>query len=227
MAAQTVRMARLPAGVSQAKAWWSGGVPPTLCGTKAEPAVQVMKPLPSKQPEAADAAGQQPEAAISSAEKIKSFKMHIGANLSIPTRNARELPMPEQLPSASQQGVVDPFEGLPFRAFAERMGERMLPALEAARAAEREAKLAGRGGADVAELEAFIPPVPHLLPFTRWAAGSTSFRSTFIAEAPKERKKARLSWYHPDDTMVPRDWFRGGLLEDMKYFNPFGLGGGK
>ena len=26
--------------------------------------------------------------------------------------------------------------------------------------------------------------------------------------------------------MVPRDWFRGGLLEDIKYYMPFGLGGG-
>ena len=24
--------------------------------------------------------------------------------------------------------------------------------------------------------------------------------------------------------MVPRDWFSRGLLEDLKYFNPFGLG---
>ena len=24
--------------------------------------------------------------------------------------------------------------------------------------------------------------------------------------------------------MVPRDWFSRGLLEDLKYFNPFGVG---
>ena len=58
------------------------------------------------------------------------------------------------------------------------------------------------------------------------AASSTKFRSTFIADPPKERKKARLSWYHPDDTMVPRDWFQGGLMEDLKYYMPFGLGSG-
>jgi hypothetical protein len=57
------------------------------------------------------------------------------------------------------------------------------------------------------------------------AASSGSFRSTFIADPPKERKKARMSWYHPDDTMVPRDWFRNGLLADLKYYSPFGLGG--
>ena len=29
------------------------------------------------------------------------------------------------------------------------------------------------------------------------------FKSTFIADDPKSRKKARLSWYHPDDTVCP------------------------
>lgn len=69
--------------------------------------------------------------------------------------------------------------------------------------------------------EPSVPAVPHLLPFTRWAANSQEFRETFIAEAPKDRKKARLSWYHPDDTMVPRDWFKGGLMADLAYYSPF------
>ena len=53
------------------------------------------------------------------------------------------------------------------------------------------------------------------------AAASREFQETLIAEDPKDRKKARLSWYHPDDTMVPRGWFKGGLLEDIKYYAPF------
>lgn len=56
---------------------------------------------------------------------------------------------------------------------------------------------------------------------TRRAASSASIRDTLIAEDPKTRKKARMSWYHPDDTMVPRDWFKGGLLADLKYYSPF------
>ena len=35
----------------------------------------------------------------------------------------------------------------------------------------------------------------------RRAAKTETFKSTFIAEDPKTRKKARLSWYHPDDTV--------------------------
>jgi hypothetical protein len=33
------------------------------------------------------------------------------------------------------------------------------------------------------------------------AANSDLLKSTFVAEDPKVRKKARLSWYHPDDTV--------------------------
>lgn len=262
--------------------------------------------------------------------------MHVGAELSLPTRDARDLPRPQygaQAAQAAQQGV-DPFEvragggrgatsaagewqaaaspaavqsgsrqtahdslrykqhipapplppplspqGLPFRNFAERLGARMLPTLEAAKAADRAASAAARRAAE--EAEPHMPEVPHVLPFTRMAAHSTAFRSTFIADPPKQRKKARLSWcasgppgalppllfgaggrgsgsmpcvrmsavlrspllapnrplpassppsyfrrYHPDDTMVPRDWFSKGLLEDIKYYAPFGLGGG-
>ncbi len=35
------------------------------------------------------------------------------------------------------------------------------------------------------------------------ATHQKAFQSTFIAEEPKNRKKARLSWYHPDDTVRP------------------------
>ena len=33
------------------------------------------------------------------------------------------------------------------------------------------------------------------------ASQSEMFKSTLIAEDPKTRKRARLSWYHPDDTV--------------------------
>ncbi len=57
-------------------------------------------------------------------------------------------------------------QGLPFRGFAERLGSAVLPSIEAARQAEREAKLAARQAAD--EAEVVVPEVPHVLPFTRW-----------------------------------------------------------
>jgi hypothetical protein len=61
-------------------------------------------------------------------------------------------------------------QGMPFRAFAERMGEKIMPSLKAAREAEREAKLASfrRRAYPQEAPEVVIPPVPHVLPFTRW-----------------------------------------------------------
>ena len=110
----------------------------------------------------------------------------------------------------------------PLHALAEYLGDRVMPALEAAKEEQkkmkREAKLAGR---EVPLPE--LPYIPPLLPVTRWASNDPQFRSTLVVEEGAQ-KKARLSWYHPDDTMVPREWFSRGLLDDLRYFNPFGLG---
>lgn len=50
------------------------------------------------------------------------------------------------------------------------MGEKIMPSLKAAREAEREAKLASfrRRAYPQEAPEVVIPPVPHVLPFTRW-----------------------------------------------------------
>lgn len=156
---------------------------------------------------------------------FQSFKLHVGGNLSIPSADATARPM--YTPQADKETAAavarDPFAGLPFHAFAERMGAAVAPALEAAREEQRRAKAEGRAAAESAV--PLAPTVPHLLPFTRWAASSETMRATFVAEDPSTRKKARLSWYHPDDGMVPRGWWKGGLLADFKYYNPFGLAG--
>jgi hypothetical protein len=155
---------------------------------------------------------------------MQSYKLHIGGSLSIPSADATA--RPEYTPvKASDAAMHDPFEGLPFRWLAERLGEAVMPALRAAREEQRQTMRETRAAAEAAE--PVLPHVPHILPFTRWAAQSRAFRSTFIVDEPSKRKKARLSWYHPDDTMVPRDWFTGGLLADLKYYTPFGLGSGK
>ena len=59
-----------------------------------------------------------------------------------------------------------PLQGLPFRAFAERMGTKVMPVMQAAREAERSHKVASRRAAEQAEV--VVPLVPHVLPFTRW-----------------------------------------------------------
>lgn len=151
----------------------------------------------------------------------QSFKLHLGATLNIPTTSAKAKPysQPAQTNAERQAALQDPFEGLPFRSIAEFVGARIVPVMEMARDEQLKAVREGRVAAENAEPQ--LPVLPSFLPFTRWAAKSDAFRSTLIADDPKTRKKARLSWYHPEDTMVPRDWFKGGLLADMKYYMPF------
>ncbi|KAK9843051.1 hypothetical protein WJX74_006228 [Apatococcus lobatus] len=157
---------------------------------------------------------------------LKTFDLHIGATLPLPTTDKRKTHNPEPLPTpgASLEGatsgsvLTDPFAGLPFRNLAEKLGAHMAPALEQLRADKRKARAVDPA---VAAAAVELLPVPHLLPFTRWASQSEIFKSTLIAEDPKIRKKARLSWYHPDDTMVPRGWWKGGLLADLAYYKPF------
>jgi hypothetical protein len=117
----------------------------------------------------------------------------------------------------------DPFAGLPLAGWAEALGARVLPAWEAAQA---EAKAAKAAAAAAGEASAASPPpsiaVPGFLPFTRWAADSPAVRATLVAPAsPKDLPKPRLSWWHPDDAMVPRGWWKQGLLADLQYYRPF------
>lgn len=156
----------------------------------------------------------------------QSFKLHVGGNLSIPSADATARPLytPQQAKEAAAAAARDPFDGLPFRAFAERLGAAVAPAMQAARDEQRRAAIETRASAATAPV--IVPEVPHLLPFTRWAAQSETIRSTFIAEDPSTRKKARLSWYNPNDGMVPSGWWKGGLLADFQYYNPFNLAGG-
>jgi hypothetical protein len=159
---------------------------------------------------------------------LQSFGLHVGGMISIPSKDAQARPQythyqPYTAGAPLPDGVTDPFEGLPFRAFAEKMGDRIVPVVQAAREDHRRAVKEGRAAADAAQPAAIT--VPHLLPFTRWAAQSETFKATFVVEGPDAHKKARLSWYHPDDTMVPRGWFSQGLMADLKYYMPFGLGG--
>jgi len=126
----------------------------------------------------------------------QSYTLNIGAMLTLPSSDAHAKPEYSKLEESSS--MHDPFEGLPFRAFAERMGERILPTVEAARQHQRQSVVEGRIYAEKAQ--PVVPHVPHILPFTRWAAKSEAFRSTLVVDETN-RKKPRLSWYHPDDTV--------------------------
>ena len=91
----------------------------------------------------------------------------------LPTTDKRKTHVAEPLPAsgASLQGgtswslLTDPFAGLPFRNLAEKLGAHMAPALEQMRADKRKYRLVDPA---VAAAGVDMPPVPHLLPFTRW-----------------------------------------------------------
>ena len=62
----------------------------------------------------------------------------------------------------------DPFEGLPLRAWAEKLGERVMPAYELIKEEQAGAKLAAKALGKTVDAELSVPSIPHVLPFTRW-----------------------------------------------------------
>ncbi len=106
---------------------------------------------------------------------LQSFNLHIGASLRIPTENARTtIPsstqaQQEQHPiTTRREAFVDPFEGLPLRRFADRVGEYIMPAFQAMQDDMRKAKRVAKVDVPVPTVEA--SNIPHFLPFTRWYA---------------------------------------------------------
>lgn len=74
--------------------------------------------------------------------------------------------------------------------------------------------------ADLEEVE-FVPPhVPEFLPVTSWIRNSASLRESFVCDK-NTRYKPRMSWYNPNDGMIPSDWWTQGFLADLAYYKPF------
>lgn len=82
----------------------------------------------------------------------------------VPTDDRRDTHKAET-PAELAEAKSDPFEGLPLRAWAERLGERIMPAYEIIKEEQKKAKLAAK---QAPPRELSLPPIPHLLPFTRW-----------------------------------------------------------
>ena len=66
--------------------------------------------------------------------------------------------------------IRDLFEGLPLQAWAEKLGERVMPAYELIKEEQAAAKRAAKAMGKKVEQELAVPSIPHLLPFTRWCA---------------------------------------------------------
>ena len=149
----------------------------------------------------------------------QSFVLHLGGALTLPSASPeREAAKEEATAAAAPRSY---FDGVPLAAWAERIGARVMPAYEAIKEEEARLKKERASGVGRTARAPARLPVPSFLPFSAWAAASPALQATLIADDPATRRKARLSWYHPDDGMVPRDWLAGGLLADLAYYRPF------
>lgn len=100
----------------------------------------------------------------------QSFQLHIGAALRLPTRTTK-IAGPAAVPMAAQPlelSRADYFDGLPLKAWAERLGERVMPTVELVKEENRRVRAAAQAKLKSATSELPVPAVPHLLPFTRW-----------------------------------------------------------
>jgi hypothetical protein len=102
---------------------------------------------------------------------VQAYKLHIGADIYMPTKSSKAAPVETPAEKACMR---DPFDGLPLKAWAERLGERVMPAYEVIKEEQRQAKLAAVAAKSAIKSAASavqdmpVPSVPHFLPFTRW-----------------------------------------------------------
>ena len=64
------------------------------------------------------------------------------------------------------------------------------------------------------------------LPITTLFARTDAFKDTFVVDDDKSKRRTRLSWYDPNDGMVPKNWLSDGLLADLRWYKPFAKGTG-
>merc|ERR1711977_645768 len=126
----------------------------------------------------------------------------------------------------TKQRSTDPFEGVPFRGLAEYLGGSYMQAMEASKEHSKgniqqmQTNKSSSSSSD-GQVPEGLPAVATHLPFTSAFAKPKAFKSTFVVDDDKSKRRTRLSWYNPNDGMVPRNWFRDGLVADLHWYKPF------
>jgi len=101
----------------------------------------------------------------------------------------------------------------PLQGLSAQIGDMAEPLAESMMSAEREADFTAK------DKPLYVPHVPMLCPISKLARDSETVREVLIFNQEKDGGlKPRMSWYHPDDTMVPRGWFQEGIMGDLKYY---------
>ena len=138
---------------------------------------------------------------------------------------AEESALRSQRQTTKQRRSTDPFEGVPFRGLAEYLGGSYMQAMEASKEHSKgnnqqmQTNKSSSSSSD-AQVPEGLPAVATLLPFTSAFAKTKAFKSTFVVDDDKSKRRTRLSWYNPNDGMVPRNWFRDGLVADLHWYKP-------
>jgi len=146
-----------------------------------------------------------------------------GARITCHMKRAETLAPATSPASASSR---DPFEGIPFRGLAEYLGAGYMDAVEESKKVKKKSAggKAGSVAADEEEVAQQMGAITSLFPVTSYVA--KNLRSTFVVDSDKSKRRTRLSWYNPNDGMVPANWFKDGLIADMHWYRPFTKGNG-
>jgi hypothetical protein len=166
------------------------------------------------------------------ASEIPSMKEEVVFNFGASFRTYMKKSEAVRLSASEEKGMrgAGPFEDIPFSGLAEYLGGSYLDSMEQTKESE-EKKNEGSSNHPLCrpirseEVHAAMP-VPRFLPFTSVFARTDAFKSTFVVDDDKSKRKTRLSWYNPQDGMVPSNWLKDGLLADMKWNKPFAEGNG-
>ena len=123
---------------------------------------------PAARPSAATAGIKPPSSAAGHSDcqcLPQAVKFHLGTDLSL------QMPS-DRMPAGSPEATALPeparkswgFDGVPLQRWADWLGEKAMPALEAVQEDQAQAKRRFRTAAP----QMVVPTVPHVLPVTRW-----------------------------------------------------------
>ena len=63
----------------------------------------------------------------------------------------------------------------------------------------------------------YVPDVPFFCPITKHVRDNETVRSVLVYDRDKA-VAPRMSWYTPDEGIVPNNWFLEGIYGDLSYY---------
>lgn len=64
----------------------------------------------------------------------------------------------------------------------------------------------------------YIPQVPIFCPLTKKIRDNEFVRETLVHDDTDKPIKPRLTWYDPNEGIIPTDWFEDGICSDLDYY---------